>query len=152
MNDYQKYRLVSPGTAAITNHLVHSFQIPPGGELAWALDWKAPACNHTAVRYWVHRQLADIASDPVDNLLVALEQRLLSVLQDVFPDAGGAVDIPSERALQSTLPLPRWERTVGCSRPKAGRGRPKSTNTSAASRADFQEMNVIPTEEKFYEY
>lgn len=110
------YRLVGPSAMPITAHLTQVFQIGPGADLVLALAPEAPACNQAALRYWVSRELAEIASNPagVDKLLVTLEERLLATLQSAFPDAGGDVEVPSRIARNSALPLPRWERTIGC--------------------------------------
>lgn len=116
------YRLVSPSPALIVGHLMRVFQIPHGAELALVLAPEGPACNERALRYWVGLELGRMADgEPVDQLLVALEERLLSKLRAIWPDEAGAVDVPSPAALASELPMPYWEATETCAR--RGRGK-----------------------------
>lgn len=104
------YRLVTPNIAAIAGILKRTFQIPEGGDLALVLSHHAPACNDSALRLWVSEQLVEIASNPVDNLLVALEERLLERLLHAVPD-GSFIDVavPSKFARSTPLPLPFWK-------------------------------------------
>ena len=121
----EAYRLVAPGAAVIAGHLMRVFQIPSGAELAIYLAAKAPACNATALRYWVRIELARMAdSDPVANVLVALEKRLLKHLQALWPDAAGEVEVPSAAALASRLPPPYWESSLACAPPVRGQRPP----------------------------
>ncbi|MFU8830871.1 MAG: hypothetical protein ACNA7J_01830 [Wenzhouxiangella sp.] len=115
MRQRMHYRLVGPRPAMIARHLINVFGISPGGALACILAPEGPACNETALRAWVQRNLADLASHPVANVLVVLEERLLAALQAACPEGEGAIEIPSPIALQSDLPHPYWERTDACS-------------------------------------
>lgn len=106
-----KFRLVAPQRRQIVNHLIHYFQIPNGSELVMVLSphGAGPACNHRAIGVWVGEQLAQIADEPVCNLLATLEERLLETLQAEFPESGTEIEIPSDIARHAQLPLPRWE-------------------------------------------
>ena len=108
------YRLVGPKVSLLTEHLVTVFRIQPGSDLAWALAPEAPACNHAALRHWVRIQLAAIASQPVDNLLVALEERLHRLLLDALPGQVSEPDLPSRRAQRSNFEMPYWQYTPEC--------------------------------------
>ena len=140
------YRLLSPNPASIAGRLAVTFQIPPGGDLASVLAPEAPACNRTALRYWVRRQLAEIASDPVDNLMVALEQRLLETLQETFPGACGELDVPSAAAMASSLPQPAWEPTDSCMPPKNRRSRSIPQRSRPSPISEFQQCMANPKE------
>jgi hypothetical protein len=150
MSHPEGYRLIGPRAAAIARHLTATFQISPGPELASVLNPEGPACNQSAIRYWTRRQLAEIASNGgIDNLLVALEQRLLTTLQDAFPDAGGDLDIPSDYARRSSLPLPRWERTYGCLPLRGGseHTRSKFSTPTPTSGFPLSSLPNLPTKE-----
>ncbi len=131
------YRLLGPKVSLLTEHLVTVFRIQPGSDLAWATAPEAPACNHAALRYWVRIQLGEIALHPVDNLLVALEERLHRHLMDAFPGQGGELDLPSRRAQRSNFEMPFWEYTPECL-PRASRSRV----LQRASGADLSALNV----------
>lgn len=107
----RKFRLVAPQRRQIVEHLIRHFQIPHGSGLVMVLSLygAGPACNHRALNVWVGEQLAQIADEPVPNLLAALEDRLLETLQAEFPESGADIDVPSDTARRSQLPLPRWE-------------------------------------------
>ena len=110
-----RYRLVCHSPQWLTQHLMHHFSIPPGNELAVALSPDGRGDNERVIRGWVVTEMARIASgDQVDNLLVALEERLLERLQSAFPHSGGEVEVPSAVAMASNLRMPYWERTDHC--------------------------------------
>ena len=106
-----KYRLVMPRRRAIVSHLIGHFQIPHGAELVVALSpyVGSAQCNHKALNAWVGEQLAQIADEPVANVLETLETRLLKRLQASFPGAEGDVDVPSRIAMAAPFTPPRWE-------------------------------------------
>jgi hypothetical protein len=108
------YRLVGPQILPLTEHLVTVFRIQPGMDLAWLTAPEAPACNHAALRHWVRIQLAGMASQPVDNLLITLEERLHRLWLEAFPDQGRGLALPSRRARRSHHPMPFWQRTSEC--------------------------------------
>ena len=118
------YRLVGPDVGQLTEHLADVFGIEPGVELARVLAAEAPAFNHAALRYWVRIELAEIAHQPVDNVLIALEQRLHRLLQAQAPRYGRDIVISSSRAQRSNFPMPCWQYTTEClPRGKSGAGR-----------------------------
>lgn len=120
------HRLIAPSAASIAAHLVGVFQIPSGADLALGLAPEAPACNHAALCCWVRLELARMADrEPVANVLVAIEERLLEHLQALWPDAACQVEVPSPAALASALPRPYWEPSLTCALPKR-RQRPSS--------------------------
>ena len=133
------YRLLGPKVSLLTEHLITVFRIQPGSDLAWALAPEAPDCNHAALRYWVRIQLAEIALHPVDNLLVALEERLHRLLLDAFPGQGGELDLPSRRAQRSNFEKPFWEYTPECL-PRTSQSRV----VRRVSGADLSAPNVNP--------
>lgn len=108
-----RFRLISPSPTRLAAHLIAHFRIPHGDGLVIALGCGS-FCNHSTLRHWVRLELTRIAEAPVDNLLVALEERLLKRLQQAFPDHGGEVEVPSGTALASDLPLPYWMPTEKC--------------------------------------
>lgn len=117
--DGQLYELVSPKPTSIAHFLMSSFRIGRGGELAFVLSPAAPACNLTAMRYWVVEQLIDIATHRADNtLMVELELRLWDHLSRFrTTEALLNLDIPTDIARDLKMPLPSWQpipSTVTC--------------------------------------
>lgn len=116
MNQTTGNRLICHCMNQMVMHLEGVFQIVPGKELAPIL---APhitsGSNERALRIWLRGQLADIASHPIDEvLLVVLEKRLLKTLEKACPDLVKTIEVPSPAALRSSLPLPYWQQTTRC--------------------------------------
>lgn len=112
--DPPAFRLTGPCPNRLAAHLLSHFQIRPGSELSCALNPEGRGGIVSVMRDWVRCQLASMASSPVDNVLVALEERLLKLLQNDYPSVGGEVDVPSMQARRWQGSLPEWRPTHQC--------------------------------------
>jgi hypothetical protein len=110
IND-QLHRLVSPKISSLATFLRLTFHIGSGDDCAFMLSPEAPACNQTAMRHWVTRQLIDIATHRPDNtLMVELELRLWDQLSRFRMDESMlSLEVPTRMAINLKMPLPYWE-------------------------------------------